>query len=194
MEEAMKTKSVQTALIIACVLIGIRSAAVMAQVGMRNEIATFTQRNLSGPRLGVTFIAGGHELKNQLKGKNIGNVLSQFGWHFEYQVVPETVGPSFVVELVPLVAAVEYGTLIPSASLVMGIRFPSGIEFGLGPNILVDGDEKKPVHTALVVAVGKSFNFGGVSIPLNQVCVTSPEGNRFSFVFGYAITKSVSKP
>jgi hypothetical protein len=188
----MKNKSLQTALVIAGLLVGIRATAVKAQVGIQSEIPAFTERNLSGPRLGVTFVAGGYELKKQLKDNKIGNVLSQFGWHFEYQVVPETYGPSFVVELVPLIAAVEYGTLIPSASLVMGIRFPSGIEFGLGPNILVGGDEKKPVHTALVVAVGKSFNFGGVSIPLNLVCVTSPEGNRFSFIFGYAITKSIS--
>ena len=190
----MKTKSVQFALVIAGLLVGFRATAVRAQVGMRSENPTFTERNLSGPRLGVTFVAGGYELKKELKSKKIGNVLSQFGWHFEYQVVPETYGPSFVVELVPLIAAVEYGTLIPSVSLVMGIRFPSGIEFGLGPNLLIGGDEKKPVHTALVIAVGKSFNFGGVSIPLNLVCVTSPEGNRFSFVFGYAITKSVSHP
>jgi len=190
----MKTRSFFTASVIAGILVGFRTTGVNAQVGMRGETPVFTQRNLSGPRLGVTFVAGGHELKDRLEKNKIGNVLSQFGWHFEYQVVPETYGPSFVVELVPLVAAVEYGTLIPSASLVMGIRFPNGIEFGLGPNAMIVDDEKKPVHTALVIAVGKSFNFGGVSIPLNLVCVTSPEGNRFSVVFGYAITKSVSRP
>jgi hypothetical protein len=190
----MKTRSWVTASVVAGFLAGFQAKTVQSQVGMQSEIPSFSQRNLSGPRLGVTFVAGGHELKNRMKEKNIGNVVSQFGWHFEYQVVPETYGPSFVVELVPLVSAVEYGILIPSASLVMGIRFPNGIEFGLGPNVLVSGDEKKPVYTALVVAVGKSFNFGGVSIPLNLVAVTSPEGNRFSLIFGYAITKSVSQP
>jgi hypothetical protein len=158
-----------------------------------SEIPSFAQRNLSGPRLGMTFVAGGRDLANELKSRHIGNVLSQFGWHFEYQVVPEGGGPSFVVEAVPLVAGVEYGTLVPSGSLVMGIRFPNGFEFGLGPNVLVGGKEK-PVHTALVAAVGKSFNYGGVSIPLNLVCVTSPEGNRYSLIFGYAITKSVRHP
>ena len=189
----MRTRSWVTASVAAGFLLGFQAETVQSQVGMQDEIPTFSQRNLSGPRLGVTFVAGGHEMKNRMKEKNIGNVVSQFGWHFEYQVVPETYGPSFVVELVPLISAVEYGILIPSASLVMGIRFPNGIEFGLGPNVLVSGDEKKPMYTALVVAVGKSFNFGGVSIPLNLVCVTSPEGNRFSLIFGYAITKSVSR-
>lgn len=150
------------------------------------------QRNLSGPRLGFTFVPGNKELAQDLKAHHMGSILSQFGWHFEYQVVPDGGGPSFVVECVPLIAAVEYGTLIPSGSIAMGIRFPGGIEFGLGPNILAGGSKK--VHTALVVAVGKSFDYGGVSIPLNLVCVTSPSGNRFSFMFGYAITRSVSQP
>jgi hypothetical protein len=176
---------------IAAICFAAAGSGSFAQSG--SEIPSFSQRNLSGPRLGITFVAGGRKLANELKSRHIGNVLSQFGWHFEYQIVPEGGGPSFVVEAVPLVAAVEYGTLVPSGSLVMGIRFPNGFEFGLGPNVLVGGKEK-PVHTALVAAVGKSFNYGGVSIPLNLVCVTSPEGNRFSLIFGYAITKTVRHP
>ena len=190
----MKTKSIHRTLIVAGILVGFHAAGIKAQVGMQSEIPTFSQRNLSGPRLGITVVPWGKELGDKLKSNKMGNVLSQFGWHFEYQVVPEGGGPSFVVELVPLVAGVEYGKLIPSGSLAMGIRFPNGFEFGLGPNMLVSGDKKKPLYTALVVAVGKSFNYQGVSIPLNLVCVTSPEGNRFSIIFGYAITKSVTRP
>jgi hypothetical protein len=189
-EKAMKKQIYCSAAVIAVVLVGWRTADVKAQVGMRDEIPSFSQRSLAGPRLGFTYVPGGSELGNKLKEHKMGNVLSQFGWHFEYQVSPEGGGPSFVVELVPMIAGVEYGKPIPSASLAMGIRFPGGFEFGLGPNVLV-GDKDKPVRTALVVAIGKSFNYGGVSIPLNFVCVTSPEGNRFSIIFGYAITKSV---
>jgi hypothetical protein len=152
----------------------------------------FSQRNLSGPRLGFTFVPGNKELAQELKAHHMGSVLSQFGWHFEYQVIPDGGGPSFVVECVPLVAGVEYGTLIPSVSIAMGIRFPGGFEFGLGPNVVAGGEKK--AHTALVVALGKSFNYGGVSIPLNLVCVTSPSGNRYSFMFGYAITRSIQQP
>jgi hypothetical protein len=163
-----------------------------AQLGSAQIPPLFSQRNLSGPRLGFTFVPGNKELANELKAHHMGSVLSQFGWHFEYQVIPEGGGPSFVVECVPLVAGVEYGTVIPSVSVAMGIRFPGGFEFGLGPNVLA-GNEKK-VHSALVIAVGKSFNYGGVSIPLNLVCVTSPSGNRYSFMFGYAIARSVKQP
>lgn len=160
-----------------------------AQTIENNEEVNLAERNLGGPRLGLTYVMGTKsKLANALKEKGVGTVISQFGWHFEYMVVPEGIGPSFVVQFVPLVAAVEYGTLIPSGSLALGVRFPGGIEFGLGPNVIVAGD--KGLATALVVAVGKSFNYGGVSIPIDVVWTTNPDGNRFSVIFGYAIMKS----
>ncbi len=165
---------------------GVRPA--FCQSGSQDKPPAFRQRNLAGPRLGFTYVPGKGELVNEMRENDLGPVLSQFGWHFEYQVVPEQEGPSFVVELVPLIAGVEYGMLIPSASLAMGIRFPGGFEFGLGPNVMAGRDE---VHTSLIIALGKSYNYGGVSIPVNLACATSPKGNRFSIIFGYAITKSV---
>ncbi len=150
------------------------------------EDVLFGERNLGGPRLGVTYIAGGGKLAQTLKNNNIGQTLSQFGWHFEYQVIPDGGGPSFVIQFVPLVAGVEYGKLIPSATLAMGVRLPEGFEFGLGPNALVT---QEGVKSALVMSIGKSFSYGGVNIPLNFVYATNPEGNRFSVIFGYAIRK-----
>ena len=143
----------------------------------------FHQRNLGGPRLG------------DLKSHEMDRLLSQFGWHFEYQVIPEGGGPQFVVQLVPMVAGVEYGKFIPSTTLAMGVRFPGGIEFGLGPNVMITGTSdsnpnSKAIKTSLIIGVGKSFNYGGVSIPLNFVFAESPEGNRVSFILGYAISRS----
>lgn len=145
----------------------------------------FDVRNLSGPRLGFTVIPGNSAIAEKLKEKKIGSMVSQFGWQFEHQVIPEGGGPQFVVEFVPLVAAVEYGTLIPSANLVLGIRFVEGYEFGIGPNLLIGGD--KFANSALVVAAGKTFNYGGVSLLLNFVFATNPSGNRYSLIVGYAI-------
>jgi hypothetical protein len=150
-----------------------------------NQIV-FGEKNFGGPRLGVTMVPGNTVLASEMKKENIGRMLSQFGWHFEYQVVPDGGGPSFVIQFVPLVGGVEYGTLIPSATLAMGVRLPSGIEFGLGPNAIVTPTK---ITSALVMSVGQSFNYGGVNIPLNFVYATNPNGNRFSIVFGYAIQK-----
>ncbi len=51
--------------------------------------------------------------------------------------------------------------------------------------MIVGGE--KGANTALVAAIGKSFNYDGVSIPVNLAFATSPAGNRVSVVFGYAI-------
>jgi hypothetical protein len=162
------------------------SAWQTAQAQTSFSDVVFAERNLGGPRLGITLVEPGSALAAKLQEHRIGTLLSQFGWHFEYQVVPDGGGPSFVIQLIPLVAGVEYGTLIPSGTLAMGVRFPEGYEFGMGPNVLVSD---QGLTTALVMSVGKSYNYGGVSIPLNLVLTTNPDGLRFSFVFGYAIAK-----
>lgn len=148
------------------------------------------ERNLGGPRLGLTFVHGNGELVRTLKKNKMDRLLSQFGWHFEYQVSPENnIGPAFVVQFVPLFGGVEYGKFIPSLTTAFGIRFPSGVEFGMGPNLAVSKDsyDETIITSSLVLAVGKSINYSGVSIPLNIVYAISPKGNRVSFIFGYSL-------
>jgi hypothetical protein len=111
-------------------------------------------------------------------------LMSQLGWHFEYDVVPAGGGPAFVIQFVPLISGVEYGTIVTSTSLMMGIRLPGGFEFGLGPNLLITPDGSP---TSLVMAIGKSFDYDGVSIPVNIAFTTSRTGNRITVLFGYAI-------
>lgn len=142
------------------------------------------ERNLGGPHVGLTYMFLNAENQKKIEDRGIGNLISQFGWHFEYQVIPKGGGPQFVIEFVPLVAGVEYGTFIPSATLGIGVRFPNGMEFGLGPNILVTDEGLK---TALMIGVGKSFTYGSESLPVNLVVVRSPGITRVTFIFGYAI-------
>jgi hypothetical protein len=183
----MKTASSFTFISSALVALTLLALPVQAQLQEVPQEVAFAERNLGGPRLGVTYVLGGGngELVNKLKGKGIGSVISQFGWHFEYQIIPEGGGPQFLIQGVPFLGAVEYGTVIPSLTVAMGIRLPDGFEFGLGPNLIIGGS--KSANTSLVAAVGKSFNYGGVSIPINIAFATSPIGNRLSVVFGYAI-------
>lgn len=110
--------------------------------------------------------------------------MSQFGWHFEYQIQPQSGGPSFLIETVPMIGGVEYGTVIPHVSLLMGIRLPNGFEIGLGPNALFTPDT---VFSSLVIAIGKTFSYNDVNLPVNLAFSTSPQGARASLIFGYAI-------
>ncbi|MEN8193919.1 MAG: hypothetical protein ABFS12_13940, partial [Bacteroidota bacterium] len=130
--------------------------------------------NLGGPRLGLTYVLGNGEFYNNLKVNEMDRLVSQFGWHFEYQVSPKSIaGPSFVVQAVPLLGGVEYGKVVPSVTLAFGIRFISGIEFGMGPNLVLT---KEGLVSSLVLVGGKSFNYGGVSLPMNLAYVINPDG------------------
>ncbi|MBU0740834.1 hypothetical protein KKG45_09140 [bacterium] len=166
-------------------------APTLAATGFPDEPVTFEKRGLSGPRFGMTYVTGHGALYADLEREGMGRVLSQFGWHFEHQVIPQGGGPQFVVEFVPMIAGVEYGKFIPSGTLAMGVRLPSGVEFGLGPNLMLTKSEleQTEINTALVMAVGKSFDYGGVSVPINLTYATNPDGNRVSLIIGYAVAK-----
>lgn len=156
-----------------------------------SDVVTFRQRNMSGPRLGVTYVMGQGEMWDDLNREGMGRTISLFGWHFERQIVPRGGGPQFVIEAVPIVGGVEYGKVIPGITLAMGIRFPSGYEFGMGPNLTTVNPtgEQITVKSGLAIAVGRSFSYGGVSLPLNLVLITSPRGQRLGFIIGYAIQR-----
>ena len=150
-----------------------------------DEQKIYKSTNLGGPRLGLTYVLGNGESYQNLKINEMGRLISQFGWHFEYQVAPSSVaGPSFVVQFVPLIGGVEYGKFVPSITLAFGIRFLSGIEFGMGPNLVAT---EEGVNSSLVLVGGKSFDYGGVSLPINLAYVINPRGHRISFIFGYAL-------
>jgi hypothetical protein len=144
---------------------------------------------LNGPRMGMTYIINPNEaLKKKMDRRNVEKLLSQFGWHTEWLIAPDLRGPFFVVQANAFIAGVEYNVAIPSATLMMGIRLPQGYEFGMGPSVVVTGNTSKDISSLILVALGKSLNFHGVHIPLNLVWGRNPEGDRVSFVFGYAMS------
>jgi hypothetical protein len=149
-----------------------------------SERVEFTRVGMSGPRFGITFVPGNTEITRRLEEHGMEPVLSQFGWHFERRITPRGGGPEFVIE------TVQYGKLLPSVTLAMGVRFPSGWEFGIGPNLLATGIENsEDLQTSLITAVGYNFRYSGVSLPVNLAFGTNPDGNRVSLVFGYAIRR-----
>jgi hypothetical protein len=186
-EDVMKNRLLFALVAAVTLTTALFTSSLVAQLRNAQQPVSFSERNLGGPRLGVTYIIGGGDgqLVDKMKKKGIGTTISQFGWHFEYQIIPEGGGPQFVIQGIPFLGGVEYGTVIPSLTVAMGIRLPDGFEFGMGPNVVATGD--RGIATSLVGAIGKSFNYGGVSIPINIAFATSPNGNRVSLVFGYAI-------
>ena len=153
------------------------------------EDGRLSMQKLVGPRMGMSFVVPTNDkVEKRLDENGVDNLISQFGWQFEWLLEPKYTGPAFVIELIPLIGGVEYGTCIPSLSFVMGIRMPKGFEFGMGPMAAFTGDLENPVGSSLVMAVGKSLNFNGVNIPLNLALTTRPDDHRVSFIVGYALS------
>jgi hypothetical protein len=92
--------------------------------------------NLSGPALWFHVAQSGH------RGQAAGGTqhhrppgISQFGWQFEKQFYNRNGGIAAVNELVFLLGGLEQGVALPSLSWMVGLRSPTGLEFGIGPNI-----------------------------------------------------------
>lgn len=137
-----------------------------------------TPVQLSGPRLGFTYITPGEAadvLKDEL---GMSPFFTQFGWQFETQYFALDNGTAGLVEFVGLIGGLEQNKFLPSGSLLIGIRNPSGGEFAFGPNISLAG-------ASFVIAAGHTFKNGNLNFPVNFAVVPSSKGIRFSLLFGF---------
>ncbi len=139
------------------------------------------ESNLEGPRFGVTLLSD--ETKDHVGDNHLELVISQFGWQLEYAVTPSTGGSSFVLEGIILIGGVEQGFFLPSATGIVGLRFEDGWELGLGPNLSVTG-------SAITLAIGKTFDYKGIKIPLNFALTAGPGGEQYSMISGFALRRT----
>lgn len=123
-------------------------------------------KNLSGPRIGFTIISNG-DLKEDLVSEFglTSNIISQFGYQFEKQIMGDE-NIAGLVEGIVFLGGLEYGLFLPSFSGMFGARFSSGYEFAVGPNISIGG-------AGLVIGVGKTIQAGNINIPINFAWVPS---------------------
>jgi TolB-like protein len=95
--------------------------------------------NNNGPRLGITAVVGPSAsiLMAASSGGGFGYsipALTSFGYQFE-QVFVNSGDFQALFEFIPLIAGLEYGRVIPSANVLMGMRNSrTGWEFAIGPN------------------------------------------------------------
>ena len=169
----------------------------------QNDFKSFPKiKELSGPRIGVTYITPGR-LSRDLEDEFgiTSQFISQFGYQFERQVMgnEQVAG---LVEGIIFIGGLEYGLFLPSISGLFGARFSSGYEFALGPNLSLSGG-------SLVFAVGRTLDLGNLYIPINIAWVPSVEkgdithhltphddnnekyhtGNRFTLTVGFNFNK-----
>jgi hypothetical protein len=134
---------------------------------------------LSGPRIGVTFLSDKYVDKIRSKyGVELGSSIAQFGWQFETRFFTMKSGATAVTEWVFLIGGFEQEKFLPSLSWLIGFRSAGGFEFGGGPNIALSG-------TCLVLAVGVTIKSEEINFPINLALATSKSGPRFSLLFGF---------
>ncbi len=143
----------------------------------------------SGPRVGFMVAPGDPRISNRLREHGLGSVVSQFGWQLERRVRVPGGGPDLVTEIVPMFGGVEYGKFVPSLNAMVGLRLRSGLEFGMGPSLSMVATTAGP-QTGLLVAVGKSLEYGDVCIPINLAVSTNPNGAMINLIAGYAINRA----
>jgi hypothetical protein len=176
----------------ALLLVAARPAPVAAQAAGTNlesgARADLVESSWSGPRMGFMFAPGNGSISRRLKDHGLGDVVSEFGWQFERRVAPRGGGPQLVTEAVPLLGGVEYGKLAPSITGLLGLRFPNGFEVGMGPSLTAVS--ATTINSGLVIAVGKSIDYGSVCIPINLAVSTNNKGTMISLMAGYAIHRT----
>ena len=133
----------------------------------------------AGPRFGLTYITNGKLTKELEKEGVTSNLITQFGYQFEKQILGDD-KIAGIVEGILFIGGVDQGLFLPSISGMFGIRNSSGLEIAVGPNISISG-------SAMVIGFGKSFNFGNLNIPINIAWVPGvqmKETNRVEDEYG----------
>jgi len=134
--------------------------------------------SLAGPRFGITLLPEPARAKLAEHDINVSAAITQFGWQFERQFLGNEGTLVAISELVLLVGGLDQGVFLPSASWLVGVRSPTGTEFGVGPNLT-------PMGVALAVAGGVTIRNDAINIPVSIAVVPSATGVRVSILTGF---------
>lgn len=171
--------------ILASLIVVLTASSQAAAQGPAPVLAPPDIMNLSGPRVGVTFLSPGvvRSLRRDPGvGIDIGSAVSQFGWQQEKRFYSGQNGLTAVTEWVVLFGGFEQGLVIPSFSWLVGVRTVKGVEFAVGPNL-------SPTGAALAAAAGVTFRSGNLNFPVNLAVVPSKSGVRVSMLAGFNMRK-----
>ena len=171
---------------IAAFLMAAGAGAVTAQDAIPDELRArqLPRQHLSGPRFGFTTFTGDVATYRQSMGQQ--PLMSQFGWQFETQIVSTDTGNQALMEWIVLVGGIEQADTNLSLSWLAGLRLPSGLEFGVGPNVSVRQESTEPT-TSMLVAMGATIPFGELYIPANLAVAFAEGGPRITTLVGWIV-------
>jgi hypothetical protein len=160
------------------VVLGARDAVAQSQPMPAPQHAIFIENDhRSGPRFGAAYLIGG-SVTAEKAGQSLGHLTSLFGWQFERLFDAGPGLPTPVSELVLLAGGMEQGRLLPSASLLVGLRQLNGVEFGVGPTATGAGVQ-------LAFAGGVTRKFGALNVPITLAVAPGRRGAAVSLTAGF---------
>lgn len=152
----------------------------------------------TGWRMGAMYLGGRSADELLAKGTIDNRVISAWGYQFQWQYGegPGTVG---LVDVVPMLMGLDESMLIPSLSVLVGLRLPTTsrgcFEFGLGPHISPRAPELEPfsedddAHIAglgIAGSIGWFFETpGGVNMSVNYSLMRSGDLTAHGVTFGW---------
>lgn len=154
--------------------------AILLSIGFSCWAQPGSQANpvqLSGPRFGFTLITG-EAAETMREEYDLSPFITQFGWHAETRFFSVPNGPTGVAEFIILLGGMEQSVVLPSLSGIVGIRGPTGLEIGFGPNLSLSG-------IAYAIGAGMTQSYGQLNIPINASIVLSESGPRVSLLVGF---------
>ncbi|MBT3275692.1 MAG: hypothetical protein HN368_21235 [Spirochaetales bacterium] len=174
---------------VVCALFGffLSVIPVMAQIDRLTTII--------GPRVGATYIfADWTEFNAQLQqvfpdpGRSYNPIITQFGINLEQRILLGSSKSHFVLQEILVLGGLDQNFILPSLSTLIGFRSYSGLEFGLGPNFsLGSSGGKLRLSMSVVYAIGWTFAFNGVFVPVNFAVIPTPKDThvRLSLMSGF---------
>jgi hypothetical protein len=176
----------------------------VAAVLLGGAAAAFAQRSdtgrvnlVFGPRVGAgatvmfvdstTFTETVREMAPDPRDKYY-PVFTQFGVSLEQRIRLGDTESHFAFQEILHVGGLDQGLILPSLNVLIGFRSRLGLELGFGPNITVQYDGVSfDVPVTVVYAVGWTFNFSDVYIPVDIAVMPTPRDGhiRLTLMTGF---------
>ncbi len=148
-----------------------------------------------GPRVGISYVVvNPDDFNNSVQevfpddNREYFPVFTQFGINLEQRIRLGGTKSHFAFQEVLVIGGLDQNIVLPSLNLLIGFRSHAGLEFGLGPNISMSRSTEGPgVTVSVVYAVGWTFSFKNVFVPVNFAIVPTPSGGhpRLTLLTGF---------
>jgi len=139
-----------------------------------------------GPRVGMMYIFGdwaGFDSGMQVifpdADRTYYPFMTHFGVNFEQRIRLGGTSSHFAFQEVLTFGGLDQNVVLPSLNTLIGFRSHAGLEFGLGPNFsLVNDGGAIGLGVSVVYAVGWTFSFRDVYVPVDIAVVPTPKDGR----------------